>query len=348
QREVIEALCALYVARPRANTTLEMLVWPQPPAQTGESKLSASMAGILRGALCPHRPDAPPETLLWEIGQAVERADPSRADPSRDRQGATREPTLLEGHESSPEGRSSNDRTPPLVVRLAPPLAADSPPRLRQVVSPSSLEGGGKINLANRLSFGTSAALDRGTAFHRLFEQVAWLENGLPPEPMLRAALADLNLSSEQLTRLLAEFQEACARPALRAALSQEHALKLAQARSIINLSPPALDLWRERRFAVPLGEAGRIVAGQLDRVVLVRQGGPQGPICLALVQDYKTDQIHLSNGQLDHAGLTVRIAHYRPQLDAYCAALAAITGLERQKVIGELLFVAAAEVVAV
>lgn len=362
QREVVEELCALYVGMTRAKTTLEMIVWPQAANQSGECNLPASMAGILRGALCPERTEVAAETILWEIGTPVEQSH-----QNRDRKGAVSAPMLFEGgmpesrpplpdgrgsDGSLPDGRGSDERATnePWLVRLAPALPAQvAPPRLRQVVSPSSMEGGGKINLANRLALGTSMALDRGTAFHRLFEQVGWLEDGLPPEQTLRAALADLGLSREPLTRLLGEFQAACAQPAVRAALSRGHSLELGKqyaGLSTANLAAVELELWRERRFAVPLGEAGRIVAGQLDRVVLVRQGGK---LCLAIVQDYKTDQICLrgGGGKVDQEVLAGRVAHYRPQLEAYCGAIAALTGLNKKRVVGELIFVGADVVVA-
>jgi ATP-dependent exoDNAse (exonuclease V) beta subunit len=332
QRAVVEELCGLYVAMTRAKTTLEMIVQPSTARKDGSTALPASMAGVLRGALVPESPEAPPETCLWQTGSEV--AAPSTARPVTP--------------STQPSGAAPAATPAPAVsVRLAlRPAGAGGSLRLRPVVSPSSLEGGGIINLTGALTLGTAKTLDRGSALHRLFECVGWADDPAPDESTLRAALAGLGLpettaaaTPHAAADYLAAFKTALAQPALRAALGRARHRGTSE-------QVPTLELWRERRFAVPLRDpvsmAWVTVQGQVDRVVVVR--GPAaagdktpGRVLRALVQDFKSDRLENTG-----PALREKVEYYRPQLQTYCRAVAALLGIDPGLVAAELLFVTA------
>jgi len=74
------------------------------------------------------------------------------------------------------------------------------------------------------------------------------------------------------------------------------------------------------------------ILQGYIDRLVLIRDGGT---VVAAEVQDFKTDHVDGS----DAGALEAKVAFYRPQIDAYRAAVASRYGLEPAAVSGKLLF---------
>lgn len=91
------------------------------------------------------------------------------------------------------------------------------------------------------------------------------------------------------------------------------------------------LELWRERGFALRLGE--KVVSGTLDRVVIARS--PAGTPLAARIFDFKTDRCELN--ELDeHA------AAYRHQMALYQAAVATLLCIPHSAVGCELLFLSA------
>ena len=74
------------------------------------------------------------------------------------------------------------------------------------------------------------------------------------------------------------------------------------------------------------------ILQGYIDRLVLVEEGSR---VVAAEVVDFKTDWIDES----DPRALDGRMAYYRPQIDAYRAAVAGRYGLGMDKVTGKLVF---------
>ena len=82
------------------------------------------------------------------------------------------------------------------------------------------------------------------------------------------------------------------------------------------------------------------ILQGVADRVVRIPD--PEGE--RLQVTDWKTDRIPAE----DAGALEERAAHYRPQIQAYCRALAHLEGVEDERVEGVLAFLAAGRVVRV
>ena len=89
-----------------------------------------------------------------------------------------------------------------------------------------------------------------------------------------------------------------------------------------------------ERPFAIR--EQNRMLTGNIDRLVFLSRGRA---LVAAEVVDFKTDVIRLDSQ------LVERIDFYRPQIDAYRRAVAAITGLAMERIAARLLFVNAGEV---
>ena len=87
------------------------------------------------------------------------------------------------------------------------------------------------------------------------------------------------------------------------------------------------LEVWRERSFAVVWPREGtrEVLTGTFDRVVVAKDG--KGRAVGAEVVDFKTDQVAGEKERQERA------EYYRPQLEAYAAAVAKLTGLGPEKV---------------
>jgi ATP-dependent exoDNAse (exonuclease V) beta subunit len=96
-----------------------------------------------------------------------------------------------------------------------------------------------------------------------------------------------------------------------------------------------------ERELPFMRREEDALMEGAIDRLVLILEGGRT---VAAEVLDYKTDDLAAG----DAAALAQRVAHYRPQMDAYRRAVAEMYGLPAAAVRGCLAFVACTEVVEV
>lgn len=308
RRMVEESLCVLYVALTRAVHALEVVI---APSSERERNVPSTFAGVLRTALAPEgRLD--PETTIYESGDPAwhRRVPPKPA--------ATAKP---------------RPKSEPVAVRLAP--AAARPSRGLDRRSPSQLEGGAKVHLAHRLRLDAAEAMDRGTLMHAWFEQIQWLDAAEPDDEALRLA-AGPAASGKDLTGLLAEFRRSLAQPAIRAVLSRatfERPPSSGQA-TPVHAGPgttrPEWQVSRECPFAVRDGEA--ILSGQMDRLVVLRDGGRTVG---ADVVDFKTDAVSAD----DPAALAARVQWYRPQLEAYRRAAAAILGLDASRVSARLVF---------
>ena len=296
-RQSVEELCTLYVAVTRAEVGLEMICHPRAANARGEPTLPSTAAGLLRAALAPTAATTP-DTVLWHRGQ-----------------------------EPAAEAGVGGDDVPaadPLRVDVEPAGAASV---RRAAVAPSGLEGGGRRRLGDGLSLGTFDGRAIGTVLHRWFEQVEWLDAGVPDDGALRRAAADLAVPADRLPGLLRQFRAACDRPEIVALLRR-----------------PAGDVaaLREQPFvarARPAEGPVTLVQGQLDRLVLRRVNGQ---VVSADVVDFKTDTA-------DSPRIVRELTeHYAPQLRAYRDAVAAWLGLPVSDVTARLAFVSCGWVVAV
>ncbi|HEY0257257.1 MAG TPA: PD-(D/E)XK nuclease family protein, partial [Candidatus Methylacidiphilales bacterium] len=90
------------------------------------------------------------------------------------------------------------------------------------------------------------------------------------------------------------------------------------------------LEVWRERRFAVVIGND--LMNGTFDRVVLGYDAA--GKLVRADILDFKTDRL------ADDLEREERRGFYQPQLEAYARALGRLTGLDAGSIQTELVWI--------
>lgn len=292
-RQVHGDLCTLYVAMTRAKYALHIIVPPRKATQEGLWSDSGTARAILRMALDrDSKETAAGNEILYMHGDRDWMSDVPMGEPA-----------------PSPERA---DTAPS--VRLKPAPAA-----LVKSITPSSLEGSAHINVADVLAPRQSAAQRFGVAIHALFEQVEWIEAGLPAEAELtevcRAAVPSADAAwccsaVQTFVAMLAceEVQAALTRPAPHPG---EH-----------------IELWRERPFVSLHGRD--VMSGTFDRVVVYRSSGD--PV-RAHVLDFKSDDVPVG-------AIPDRARYYAPQLGAYRQALCTMLGLQPEDVTAEILFV--------
>ncbi len=304
--EMTEEMCALYVALTRAVHCMDLVI---SPSGQREKSLHKTWAGLLRAALTDGAPTAP-EQVLYETGD------------------------------------------PQWYTRLTPPASIPEPQPVRQVqlaeglpttaieqTSPSRLEGGRFIKLRNVLETNNTAALARGDLFHAWFEQIQWLDEGLPERELLREVArrrAPDSIDVEQeLDTFYASLSVRDVTDTLRRRFYQP--VRNTSLASAVPAEFAATDLdlavYNERSFVVRDGH--QLLSGFIDRLVLLRH---DGRIVAADVVDYKTDKVDAA----DPPQVEQRVEHYRPQLQAYRRAVAKMCHLSTTQVSARLLFVSA------
>jgi ATP-dependent exoDNAse (exonuclease V) beta subunit len=313
ERVVEESLCLLYVALTRAVHALHLLI---APSKANERNLPSTFAGVLRAALTDGQPAAA-GNVLYEHGDVrwFEKAAAARPAAS-----------VVAGKVAEPA-----PPTAPLVQRPAKPT------RGLDHRSPSRLEGGGRVSLAQHLRTERGEALDRGTLLHAWFQQITWLEDGRPDRDALREAARREGLNHLNLPPLADEFFALLDKPAVREALLLATFQRPAtgadagQAHVRPGMREPRWVVYRERPFAIR--DEDGILNGKFDRLVALYDGDR---IVAADVLDYKTDALSAA----DPAAIDARVEVYRPQLEAYRRAAACLLGLEAGCVSARLLLV--------
>jgi len=304
-RDVRESLCVLYVAVTRPVHALHMIVGP---SAGNERSLHKTFGGLLRAALTDGDRLAP-ERIGFEFGDRQWHKDP--------------------GDERSPSPADDAARAEllaPLEVKLAAP--AERRWRGLQRVSPSSMEGGRHVRMSVHGSDrGTSRAeaLARGTLIHAWFEQIRWLDDGLPSDDQLRtvaARLMELTIPPEELERLLAEFRAMLDRPGIADCLRRD---------AYGNQVGTEVNVENERPFVVRDGD--RLLVGTIDRLVTTYRN--ETPITADII-DFKTDVVPPNDAEV----LDAKAAFYRPQIQAYRQAVCAMKQIPDAAVESRLLFV--------
>jgi ATP-dependent exoDNAse (exonuclease V) beta subunit len=188
--------------------------------------------------------------------------------------------------------------------------------RSLQRIAPSQLEGGGSVSVADIMALSKSSGQSRGTVIHRLFEEIDWLSasSTLPDRQSLIELLDADGLEHEP--EFTESFMSMLKMPAVIEALTRP-----------ADWDDPQCQLWQEKSFAVVMD--GRLVQGQLDRVHIWPDR--------ALILDYKTDTPPEAPGT---GGYDALVDHYRPQIQAYRKALAAMRKLPMTEVKAKLIFV--------
>lgn len=309
-RVATESLCVLYVALTRAIHALHMIIAPSP---ANERVVPQTYAGLLRAALRDNE-RALPGTTLYECG-----------DPQWWKESAAQSPS-----------ETSVPRPLPDTIELAPTEANRRRGLERQ--SPSGLEGGSRVELADLFRTFNSPAMLRGGVVHTWFEQIEWLDEGLPDQNDLQSIARKLireATSSLDPDELLADFrrmlgQTIVARTLSRAAYDQlgEIGFKPAIVRDVDGTSA-RLVVENERPFSVR--EGSQLLSGSIDRLVWIYS---DNRLVAADIIDFKTDTVE------SDAMLAEKTAFYRPQLEAYRRAVRRMSGLGEDCIMARLLFV--------
>lgn len=309
--KVEESLCILYVALTRPIHSLWCVA---APTSEKEKKIPGTATGVLRAALVDGA-RVEPETVAFEHGDA-------------DWYARARAAGIVRGPAAAPAAAAE-----PLAIELAAP--ASQPRRGLERVSPSGLEGGHRVKLSASLTVEAGPALERGSLMHAWFEQIEWLDDGLPGDARLDQLAQRSTLDAAAVAALKREFHAALDRPTITAALSRAFYKQPGDGACAACAGPglgsPHWRVWRERPFA--LLEDGAILSGSIDRLTVLSDG-PQ--VVGADVLDFKTDQLPPG----DAVALAARVEYYRPQLDAYRRAVARQFRLDRDKVSARLAFV--------
>lgn len=318
-REVSESLCVLYVALTRAVHALHCII---PPSKANERAFPRSFAGLLRTSLKGEGPASPCATLY------------QHGDPQWYQHPGDRRPE----HTAAQIAQAAMDLQP-VHVRLPP---ASGPARRGwQRTSPSALEGGPLVQAEALLSSETkSAAFLRGQLIHAWFEQIEWLEDGLPPGEQLddvaRSVFAAAGCAGSAADRALQDFLKMLKRPPIADVLTRA---RYADPRGLgfppeiseeLAAMPLVASVQNERGFAYRDGD--QLVNGYIDRLVLLRHGAK---LVAAEVLDYKTDALEPGGLKL----LRQKTQFYAPQLQAYRCAVAQLTGLAPARIAAGLIF---------
>lgn len=304
--DMAESLCVLYVAVTRAIHALHLIV---SPSSETEKSLHKTFGGLVRAALTDGE-RIEPAAIAFAHGDECWYENPG-----------------VERKTRSPKSTAPAEPRSPLPVRLAP--AAERRSRNLERVSPSGLEGGSRVKLSDNWSddgIERSDSLRRGTLIHAWFEQILWIENGVPEPSRLKQLANEVlesAISDEDLQRLLDEFHTLLGDPRITGCLSQT---------AYASWLPATLKVENERPIAVR--EGNRLLVGNIDRLVTVFDSNSGQPIAADIV-DFKTDIIMPG----DEKTLNKKVRYYQPQLQAYRHAVQRITNLPSDKVTARLLF---------
>ncbi|QDU29985.1 ATP-dependent helicase/nuclease subunit A [Anatilimnocola aggregata] len=318
RQKIDESLCVLYVALTRPVHALHMII---EPAKLTEKKPPKTAAGLLRAALALDSP-ASSGKLLYQHGQANWRQLQKSKSPTG----------LLDGL------LPAMPASPPAPIQLA--AKSKLAPHLDRV-APSQLEGGSRLKLAE-LFRPSSLGMRYGSLFHAWFEQVEWLDDGLPSEALLRKiAQQKLDLGATfNLTEAVERFYAVLKKPSLQQSLSRDayrRSLIVEQPQRQTELASCEFKVLRERTFALRDGE--RLLNGAIDRLVVQWQGKRR---IGAQVIDYKTDDVS------PQGSLAKKTELYRPQMAAYCAAVAKLYDLPLNVVSARLIFLNSDEAIVI
>ena len=291
-----DAFCVLYVAMTRARYHLEMIVEVIPKsgstAKSYQQLLRKSFPEVPSdgdGIIWEH-PDSDPEWVSLFARPTDEDADIVIHDPS------------------------------------VPLLPRTSDYRHLPRRSPSDHFGARGIRIDDMFNVSTGGAL-RGEIFHRLFEEVNWLEEFALDDDDLLQALGKFDVTEETLRQYIEEF---------RLSLREENVVKYltrGNQPNTIHGNPVQWEAWRERRFCISLeGDDGRetLWNGVIDRVnVAIDSTGKYVGVTLL---DYKTDAVTAET-------LPDKTKIYLPQLLTYRKVLNAITEIDEVEIQTGLLF---------
>ena len=314
-RDVFDNLCVLYVALTRAVHATHVIL------PFGTKKDYSSSGAILLSTLCPELQERK-AGIIYQVGEedwykkAADKTAESAAVP--------------DDHFYLPVDAKLQ------TARLAKPrLDGRGVPR----VSPSGLEGGNRFSIGSIFStLDNASSLRRGTLVHACLEQVSWLDEAMPDQPLLRQAIAKYSVADDEFEQVYDDFQNMLGQPNLSALLNRQNYLQNCCPNLMENgttiFDAIRVQVHNEREFA--LYHDQQFMLGTIDRLVLVFEGDR---LISADIIDYKTDHV---GDDVDR-----KSSHYAPQLTAYRQAVAKLYGLPINSIGCKLVFVGSDRIVA-
>ncbi|MDO5580036.1 MAG: UvrD-helicase domain-containing protein [Planctomycetia bacterium] len=361
QRKFEEEFCNLYVAITRAARQLVMIVSPEKSEAPEDSnyamekaareaeKKSASKKNepysahtnenILRAALVksasPESPNDPfYPSVLWSLGDPD--WDDARVDSLDDHQIGKKEEAQTDP--LSPDGQRSvfpeikNDLISEIFGESKED--PDSPPE-----HAPSWKSGHQWTDPGKFTY--------GTAIHRCFEEIEWLDDHLPDPDLLRSVLVPILFQEELIESTIQDFYASCEKPAIRSLLtfSEYNRPGPTPVHVRANIHNPRWLVERERPFS-GISKSGSVSRGIMDRLVLLYDGNR---VVGADIIDFKTDRLFDPQGNLiDPEMGNDLFEHYQNQLNEYAKRISWRYSLDFSHISRRLAFVSCDRVVEV
>jgi len=306
-QQVHDALCLLYVAMTRAKHALHMVI-PSRKSENHSKKLDGLLLQIIDE---PQAQD--PDKIVWTADGSVSEWYETFSDTTQE------DPPAQIGE---------------VFIR---PSREDEVCNCHGIASasPSSLEGGGKVEISERFDGITNAGFSWGTIVHYWFEQIDWLEGDKPTiDALLESApLQEASILGEEKLRAAADsFIKAIESDAIRNLLS-----KPTEKVSVFNEQPFAVRIEKGTHLSDIELKEHTDLQGVIDRLVVYYDDN--GRPTRAEVIDWKTDSFDSSDGK-------DKQKHYAPQLASYRFAVAKLLGLQSKEISTVLVFVRTQEIV--
>ena len=299
--DVTDELCLLYVAMTRAAHAMHILVHPGRVTSTFTS-------GLLKKTLTDEK-ELQPEKVYYQCGDENWHEKFSSKTTTEQKTVEVLKLEKMIQFDSSEAGKTRF------------PLRAPSSANERKQVEASSL-----LNVDNL------GSLTRGTLFHRWFELVQWVDDGLPQHSELRSAAASLDLGHLDLASEIKTFELSVNSGNLRTSLSRQGYDDLRAIGIDRSLAGDVeLAVFTEHSFVIP--DAEFFSSGMIDRVVLIAE---DGKIVAADIIEFKTDLLDPSNP----ASIAAKVDDYGPQLFAYQQAIASSYQLDPSLIATRMAFV--------
>lgn len=290
RREIEESLCLLYVALTRARDGLYIF----PPGPFGKKKRTDEWDTVVLKALCADAADSKQRkdaTVVFRTG------DPAWQPDRRETPVAV---------------TTASERK----IRFA---ASDARRRRIEWLSPSQLEGGGRVNVSRMFDSHESTRRQIGSLYHAWFATIQWLDQKEPTDDELIEVAQKVEAWAGQdglVEDQIRQFRAVLRKPAVRALFSR-------------TTNSTAFRVETERAFAIRDGE--QILNGSIDRLVWSRDGNG---LVTAEVIDFKTDEVPIE-------AKSERVAYYRPQIEAYRHAVSVMAAIPIESVRASLVFTA-------
>ena len=328
EKQMEEELCKLYVAMTRAKHALYMVIKAAGKNKNGTvAKRRKSFASLLINGLCEVEEQPNGGRVLYERGSR------NWMGKRKNKSEVAEDYEKLKLYKEDPQACVFDD-----IEKLFEKEVKEEK-RMWGAVSPSSMEGEGKLSAAEvlRVSKKSQGGLRYGELIHTWFSLIGfWGEESAvgmwDDVESFRVNDAE-TLTQDLLCSIGEEVIEGMGEDEMMGVADRfKEMLGKAEINEVLLRREGGRDdkLWRERNFAVSY-KGSKMMRGAFDRVVVHRSGEK---VLGATLIDWKTDRFE------DDQALAEKVEVYRPQIEAYKDALMKMLGVKRESIVGKLVFV--------